>query len=61
MRLVLQVGNSDVTTVDRESLVFALLEKYEWLINQVMVSTELKQVKVLPQLHTLLWGNKRGV
>ncbi|MGG4144287.1 7-carboxy-7-deazaguanine synthase QueE [Paenibacillus algorifonticola] len=61
MRLVLQVGNSDVTTVDRESLVFALLERYEWLINQVMVSSELKQVKVLPQLHTLLWGNKRGV
>ncbi|SDE92125.1 preQ(0) biosynthesis protein QueE [Fontibacillus panacisegetis] len=61
IRLVLQVGNSDVTTLDREGLAFALLEKYEWLINQVMASSDLRQVKVLPQLHTLLWGNKRGV
>ncbi|KEQ21990.1 7-carboxy-7-deazaguanine synthase QueE [Paenibacillus tyrfis] len=61
MRLVLQVGNKDVTTADKEALVFELLERYEWLINQVMDSSELKQVKVLPQLHTLLWGNKRGV
>lgn len=61
MRLVLQVGNKNVTTADREALVSELLERYEWLIIQVMASSELKRVKVLPQLHTLLWGNKRGV
>lgn len=56
-----QVGNDDITTTDNGKLVQYLLKKYEALIDRVMVDEELKDVKVLPQLHTFVWGNKRGV
>jgi 7-carboxy-7-deazaguanine synthase len=56
-----QVGNDDTTTYDDAALKDALLTKYEWLIDQVSASNELNHVRVLPQLHTLVWGNKRGV
>lgn len=59
--LYLQVGNDDISTVDKEALIGKLLQKYEWLIDKAMVDSELKNVRILPQLHTLLWGNKRGV
>ncbi|MFC4321528.1 7-carboxy-7-deazaguanine synthase QueE [Litchfieldia salsa] len=57
----LQVGNEDNKTTDDQMLINELLKKYEWLINKVMADDELKDVKVLPQLHTYIWGNKRGV
>ncbi len=56
-----QVGNDDCLTADHHQLVEQLLQKYEWLINKVMLDDELKNIKVLPQLHTYIWGNKRGV
>ncbi|MGM9949893.1 MAG: 7-carboxy-7-deazaguanine synthase QueE [Lysinibacillus sp.] len=57
----LQVGNDDITSVDNARLIGHLLEKYQMLIDRVMMDDELKDVKVLPQLHALVWGNKRGV
>lgn len=57
----LQVGNDDITTTDNAQLISHLLEKYQALIDWVIVDTELRNVKVLPQLHALVWGNKRGV
>ncbi|WP_440620273.1 7-carboxy-7-deazaguanine synthase QueE [Bacillus subtilis] len=57
----LQVGNDDVHTTDDQSLIAHLLGKYEALVDKVAVDSELNLVRVLPQLHTLLWGNKRGV
>ena len=57
----LQVGNDDLETLDDSKLVMHLLQKYENLINKVMASDILNNVKVLPQLHTYIWGNKRGV
>lgn len=57
----LQVGNDDIDTTDSTQLVQYLLRKYEALIDTVMESEELNNVKVLPQLHTYLWGNLRGV
>lgn len=57
----LQVGNDDNKTIDNQQLIENLLLKYEWLINRVMQDNELRDVKVLPQLHTYIWGNKRGV
>ncbi|HEO8420806.1 7-carboxy-7-deazaguanine synthase QueE [Niallia sp. FSL W8-0635] len=57
----LQVGNEDNKTVDNAQLVEQLLTKYEWLIDKTMLDNEFKNVKVLPQLHTYIWGNKRGV
>ena len=59
--LILQVGNADIKLQDRDQLLQVLLDKYEWLINKAMNDNELKRVKVLPQLHTYVWGNKRGV
>ncbi|MCT6832407.1 MAG: 7-carboxy-7-deazaguanine synthase QueE, partial [Bacillus velezensis] len=38
-----------------------LLGKYETLVDKVSADSDLNLVRVLPQLHTLLWGNKRGV
>ncbi|KAB2331282.1 7-carboxy-7-deazaguanine synthase QueE [Bacillus mesophilum] len=57
----LQVGNSDNQTADNQQLLAQLIDKYEWLIDKTMADDELKDVKVLPQLHTYIWGNKRGV
>ena len=57
----LQVGNDDNQTTDNQQLVSQLLQKYEWLIDKAMLDDELRDVKVLPQLHTYIWGNKRGV
>lgn len=57
----LQVGNDDIKTTDNMSLLSNLIQKYEWLIDKVIEDSELNNVKVLPQLHTLVWGNKRGV
>ncbi|MBT2582521.1 7-carboxy-7-deazaguanine synthase QueE [Planococcus sp. ISL-109] len=57
----LQVGNDDTLTVDDEKLTQHLLGRYQWLIDRHLTSAALNNAKVLPQLHTLLWGNKRGV
>ncbi|MEI1421128.1 7-carboxy-7-deazaguanine synthase QueE [Bacillus cabrialesii] len=57
----LQVGNDDVHTTDDQTLITHLLAKYEALVDKVAADAELNLVRVLPQLHTLLWGNKRGV
>ncbi|QGQ46379.1 7-carboxy-7-deazaguanine synthase QueE [Metabacillus sediminilitoris] len=57
----LQVGNADINEAETNKLVKILLEKYEWLIEQVIGDKDLNNVRVLPQLHTLVWGNKRGV
>lgn len=59
--LYLQVGNPDVKRMDRHGHALDLLSSYEQLIDQVMKSSELNDVRVLPQLHALVWGNKQGV
>jgi len=57
----LQTGNTDTTTTNDELLVSTLLNRYEWLVDLTVNSPIMNDVRVLPQLHTLLWGNKRGV
>lgn len=57
----LQVGNDDIRTTENQDLLIHLLKKYELLIDKVMGDETLNNVKVLPQLHALIWGNKRGV
>lgn len=57
----LQVGNDDIHSVDNEQLTHKLLDKYQWLVDKTMESSEMNKVSILPQLHTLMWGNKRGV
>lgn len=38
----------------------AVLEHTKWLVDAVR-EAELTDVRVIPQVHTLLWGNERGV
>ncbi|MGX9157810.1 7-carboxy-7-deazaguanine synthase QueE [Priestia megaterium] len=56
-----QVGNEDLTTIDNASLTQELLKKYEWLIDKAVAAKNMNDVRVLPQVHALVWGNKRGV
>jgi 7-carboxy-7-deazaguanine synthase len=57
----LQVGNDNTTSTETDSLVKDLLNQFEVLINKTMVDSRMNNVRVLPQLHTYVWGNKRGV
>ncbi|WP_201008996.1 7-carboxy-7-deazaguanine synthase QueE [Paenibacillus glycanilyticus] len=56
-----QTGNDDLIEGDNGKLAAKLIERYEWLIDQVMKREDMTNVRVLPQLHALVWGNKRGV
>ncbi|MBP1996232.1 7-carboxy-7-deazaguanine synthase QueE [Paenibacillus eucommiae] len=55
-----QSGNEDVLEEDTGIVLGRLMDKYKWLVDTVIASTELNNVRVLPQLHAWLWGNKRG-
>ncbi|GLY09650.1 7-carboxy-7-deazaguanine synthase QueE [Pseudobacillus badius] len=57
----LQVGNDRLQEQKQGDLLPYLVSRYEWLINKVMPDKEWKGVRVLPQLHTFVWGNKQGV
>jgi len=58
--LILQVGNPQPPHLSDEIDIDGLLRRYEWLANKV-ASDGWYRVRVLPQLHTLVWGNTRGV
>lgn len=55
----LSVGNDHVN--DDGDIVPALLNRLEWLTEKVMADPDMNDARVLPQLHALLWGNRRGV
>lgn len=57
-KLYISVGNTD--TGEQGDISKRILTDYQKLIDKVMKS-ELKNVYVLPQVHTLVWGNKQGV
>ncbi|QPA31833.1 7-carboxy-7-deazaguanine synthase QueE [Thermaerobacillus caldiproteolyticus] len=57
----LQVGNDEVMECDNATLRTKLLDKLEWLIEKTVETKEMNDARVLPQLHALVWGNKRGV
>lgn len=57
----LQAGNGNLLETDPGEMLPYLVERYEWLIGLVMEDIELRGVHVLPQLHTWVWGNKKGV
>lgn len=58
--MYLQVGNHTPPQVSSEVDVAGLLARLEWLAQKVTVDGW-NEATVLPQLHTLIWGNKRGV
>jgi 7-carboxy-7-deazaguanine synthase len=55
----LSVGNDRVNAQD--DITSALLARLKWLVEKVIADPEMNSVAVLPQLHTLIWGNERGV
>lgn len=56
----LQVGNPYLDEeVDNHTS--KLLQRYEQLVERVMTSSDMNNVYVLPQLHSLLWSNMKGV
>jgi len=55
IQMYLQVGNETVGNVD----LMKGLQKLEWLINKV-TTDRWNSVVVLPQLHVLIWQNRRG-
>lgn len=58
--MYLQVGNDCLPEDGAEPDPRRLLDRYEWLVSRV-VADGWNDATVLPQLHTLVWGNKRGV
>lgn len=56
--LYLSVGNTNTTETGDISK--RVLSDYEKLINMV-ANSYMKRVFILPQVHTLIWGNKQGV
>lgn len=60
MKMYLSIGNSDVDTT--ESIRDRVLTDYESLLNKINENPEdFEHVYILPQIHTLVWGNKQGV
>ena len=57
-KFYLSVGNSDVN--ESGDISNRILMDYEKLINRVIASN-MNKVYILPQVHTLIWGNKQGV
>jgi len=56
--LTLQVCNEDPRTAAADPAV--LLGRFDWLVDQVRAAG-LHRARVLPQLHVLAWGSRRGV
>ncbi|AKG34962.1 7-carboxy-7-deazaguanine synthase QueE [Paenibacillus durus] len=54
----LQPGNDNVT--EEGDISARLLNKLEWLFEKVIADPEMNAARVLPQLHALIWHNKRG-
>jgi 7-carboxy-7-deazaguanine synthase len=61
--LYLQPGNHTPPPPDAEDAEIdmdGILSRYEWLIEKTL-GDQWYAPKILPQLHVLVWGNKRGV
>ena len=59
--MFLQSGNDRLDEPDAAALREHLAARYERLVDAVMADPDWQRVRVLPQLHAWLWGNKRGV
>lgn len=72
-RMFLSVGNTQPPAPAKQDKVWTmgqiptevlrnqLLKSYEQIIGEVMADSRLAGVRILPQLHVLVWGNKQGV
>lgn len=58
VKLYLSIGNDNVT--ESGNISQRILNNYNYWVNEV-INSNMKNVYVLPQIHTLIWGNKQGV
>jgi 7-carboxy-7-deazaguanine synthase len=58
--MYLQAGNHTPPHLSDDLDIPGILQRMDWLIQRV-IAEEWYSARVLPQLHVLLWGNKRGV
>jgi 7-carboxy-7-deazaguanine synthase len=58
--MYLQAGNHTPPHLSRDLDMAGILQRMDWLIQRV-IAEKWYNARVLPQLHVLLWGNKRGV
>ncbi len=58
--MYLQAGNHTPPHLAQEIDITGIMQRIDWLIQRV-IAEQWYSVTVLPQLHVLLWGNKRGV
>ena len=58
VKLYLSVGNDNVN--EEGDISKRILEKYKQVI-EWSIQSNLKHVYIIPQVHTLIWGNKNGV
>lgn len=58
IKLYINVGNTDTKEVGDISK--RILQEYKQLIEKIC-NSNMKNVYIMPQLHTLVWGNKQGV
>lgn len=60
IKLYLNVGNTDVGEQDILNVRNRVIQDYEKLVTKVLES-DMEDVYVMLQLHTLVWGNRQGV
>ena len=61
--LYIQPGNHTPPAADEEDAdidIGGIIDRYDWLVTKVS-NDRWFRANVLPQLHVLIWGNKRGV
>jgi 7-carboxy-7-deazaguanine synthase len=58
--MYLQAGNHTPPHLSQGLDMPGILQRMDWLIQRV-IAEKWYSARVLPQLHVLLWGNKRGV
>jgi len=58
IKLYINVGNSN--TKESGDISYRILNNYKKLIDKVL-NSPMDNVYIMPQMHTLIWGNKQGV
>lgn len=55
-------ADPDGNPIDNDlDMLLAVTGRYRWLCERVAAEPDLRDVKVLPQLHVIAWGSRRGV
>lgn len=60
-RIYASVGNNILENGNNSNPSGTALNAYRELINKILFGTKMESITVLPQLHVLVWGNKRKV